>query len=441
MFSYYVRLALASIRRTPVLSALMVLALGLGIGAFMTTFTVYYLMSGDPIPHKSDQLFAVQLDNWDPNDDPTESAKDVQPQLTYRDGNTLMQADTPALRQAHMFASGAIVVPEDETPPFDESVRATWYTFFEMFDVPFLYGQPWTLDDDEARASVAVIGRELNDKLFNGENSVGRSIRLDDQFYQVVGVIDDWQPVPRFYHADGTSRALDDTEQVFVPMNRAIDAQWGPRGNTNCWKAIDETQPLFEAFMQSECVFTQFWAELETPEQAAAYKDYLDNYVRGQKEYGRFERPLNTFISNVMEWMDVNEIVRNDNRVLVRLSFLFLLVCVLNTVGLLMAKFMGKGGEVALRRAMGASRRDVFQQNLVEVGMIGVLGGLAGTGLAWLGLRAVESLYRGYQHLVHLDAVMLLTAISVATVFAILAGMYPVWRVSRLAPAGLLKTQ
>ena len=441
MFSYYLRLALASIRRTPVLSGLMVLALGLGIGAFMTTFTVYYLMSGDPIPHKSDVLFAVQLDNWDPNDDPTESAQDVQPQLTYGDGNTLMQADTPALRQVHMYATGAIVVPEDETPPFDESVRATWHTFFEMFDVPFLYGQPWTLDDDESRASVAIIGRELNDTLFAGENSVGRSIQLDDQFYQVVGVINDWQPVPRFYHADGTYRALADTEQVFVPMNRAIDAQWGPRGNTNCWKPRDESLPLFESFIQSECVFTQFWAELETPKQAAAYKDYLDNYVRGQKEIGRFERPLNTFISDVMEWMDVNRIVQDDNRVLLRLSFLFLLVCVLNTVGLLMAKFIGKGGEVALRRAMGASRRAVFQQNLVEVGLIGVLGGIAGTGLAWLGLRAVENMYQGYQHLVHLDAVMLFTAISVAIVFAILAGMYPVWRVSRLAPASLLKTQ
>ena len=74
-------------------------------------------------------------------------------------------------------------------------------------------------------------------------------------------------------------------------------------------------------------------------------------------------------------------------------------------------------------------------------GLIGVLGGIAGTGLAWLGLRAVKNMYQGYQHLVHLDAVMLLTAISVATVFAILVGMYPVWRVSRLAPAGLLKTQ
>jgi putative ABC transport system permease protein len=441
VFSYYLRLALASIRRTPVLSGLMVLALGLGIGAFMTTFTVYYLMSGDPIPHKSDVLFAVQLDNWDPNDDPTESARDVQPQITYRDGTWLMHAETPASRQVHMYGTGAVLVPEGDEPPFEENIRATWHSFFEMFDVPFLYGQAWSRVEDDDHASIAVIGRELNDKLFNGENSLGRSIRLDDSFFQIVGVIDNWQPVPRFYHADGTSRALADTEQIFIPMNRAIDQEWTPWGNTNCWKASDEDLPPLEGFLQGECVWTQFWAELDTPRQEADYKEFLDNYVREQKKIGRFERPLNTFISDVMEWMEVNEIVRNDNRVLVRLSFLFLLVCVLNTVGLLMAKFIGKGGEVALRRAMGASRRAVFQQNLVEVGLIGVLGGVAGTGMAWLGLRAVENLYRGYQHLVHLDPVMLATAIFTATFFAVLAGMYPVWRVSRLAPASLLKTQ
>ena len=90
---------------------------------------------------------------------------------------------------------------------------------------------------------------------------------------------------------------------------------------------------------------------------------------------------------------------------------------------------------------MRASRGAIFSQNLVEVGLIGVLGGIAGIGLAWLGLQAVENLYRGYQHLVHLDPLMLTAAVGLATLAAILAGLYPVWRVSRLAPAGLLKTQ
>ena len=440
MLSYYLRLALASMRRTPVLTALMVLALGLGIGAFMTTFTVYYLMSGDPIPHKSDMLFAVQLDNWDPNRPPTESAKDVEPQLTWRDGLNLMQADTPATRQAHMYGTGAIVVPEGDEPPFDEGVRATWHTFFAMFDVPFLHGGPWGERADQDHASVAVIGRELNDRLFGGANSVGRRIQLDDSFYEIVGVIDDWQPTPRFYHSDW-GRAFEDSEQVFIPMTRAVDVPMGPHGNTNCWAPLDESLPMPQAFLQSECVWTQFWAELETPEQVAAYKDYLDNYVREQKEVGRFPRPLNTFISDVNEWMDVMGVVGNDNRVQLRLSFLFLLVCVLNTVGLLMAKFLGKGGEVALRRAMGASRGAIFTQNLVEVGAVGVLGGLTGIGIAWLGLRAVENLYRGYQHLVSLDPFMLTAAVGLSVIAAIAAGLYPVWRVSRLAPAGLLKTQ
>lgn len=440
MFNYYLRLAFASMRRTPIITSLMILALGLGIGAFMTTFTVYYLMSGDPIPHKSDRLFAVQLDNWDPNNPPTESAKDVQPQLTWQDGQALLRADTPALRQAHMYETGAIVVPEGEEAPFDESIRATSHEFFAMFDVPFLYGSPWDQAMDDDRAGVAVIGRELNDKLFNGENSVGRSIQLDDSHFKIVGVIDDWQPTPRFYHVDA-GNAFEDSEQIFIPLTRAIDAPMGPHGNTNCWAPLDESLPVIDAFLKSECVWTQFWAELESPADAPAYKDFLDNYVREQKEIGRFQRPLATFISNVNEWMDVSEVVGNDNRVQLRLSFLFLLVCVLNTVGLLMAKFLGKSGEVALRRAMGASRQAVFTQNLVEVGTIGALGGLVGIGFAWLGLQAVEKLYRGYQHLVNLDPVMLTTAVGLSVVAAIAAGLYPVWRVSRLAPAGLLKTQ
>jgi putative ABC transport system permease protein len=285
-----------------------------------------------------------------------------------------------------------------------------------------------------------VIGNQLNQKLFAGENSVGRSLLLNDTLYRVIGVIDDWQPSPRFYHSD-YSRAWDDTEQIFMPFTIAVEQFLLPNGNVNCWKPMDEALGVKEGFLQSECVWTQFWAELETPEQAQVYKDLLDNYVRDRKKTGRFERPLNTFLSPVKEWLRINHVVSNDNRVLLRLSFLFLLVCVVNTVGLLMAKFLGKSGEIALRRAMGASQASIFWQNLLEVALIGALGGLCGFGLAWLGLRGVEQLYRGYKYLVQLDPVMLLTAISLAIVASILAGLYPVWRVSRQPPAGLLKTQ
>jgi putative ABC transport system permease protein len=142
-------------------------------------------------------------------------------------------------------------------------------------------------------------------------------------------------------------------EDIFVPFGVGRDMVLEPHGNTNCWAPLEGDG--LEAFLRSECVWIQFWAQLETPDQAARYKEFLDNYVREQKQLGRFKRPLNTFISDVMAWMDVMGVVANDNRVLMRLSFLFLIVCVLNTVGLLMAKFLGKGPEIALRRAMGAA--------------------------------------------------------------------------------------
>jgi len=67
MFLYNLRLALLSLRRDPVLTALMIGAVAIGIGMSTTTLAVYHAMSGNPIPDKSSQLYAVQLDSWGPN--------------------------------------------------------------------------------------------------------------------------------------------------------------------------------------------------------------------------------------------------------------------------------------------------------------------------------------------------------------------------------------
>ena len=62
MFGYYFDLALRSFRRNKALTALMVLAIALGIGASMTTLTVFHVLSGDPLPSRSATLFYPQLD-------------------------------------------------------------------------------------------------------------------------------------------------------------------------------------------------------------------------------------------------------------------------------------------------------------------------------------------------------------------------------------------
>ena len=67
---------------------------------------------------------------------------------------------------------------------------------------------------------------------------------------------------------------------------------------------------------------------------------------------------MNNHLQHPDEWLRVNEAVQDDNRVLVGLSFMFLAVCLLNMIGLLLAKFLGAAPLVGLRRALArASRR------------------------------------------------------------------------------------
>jgi putative ABC transport system permease protein len=437
MFSYYLKLGWLSIRRNPLLSMLMVAAIAVGIGASMTIITVNYVMSSNPIPQKSDQLFYVQLDSWDPNDQ-EEDGFELQDQLTYLDAMALMSAGK-AHRQIASNGSSLVLEPQGEGErPFSVSARNTWADFFSMFDLRFIYGSGWDDSADRNLERVVVLSREINERVFGGENSVGRSVRLNGMDFRVVGVMDEFLPVPRFY--DVTNGAFDEPEEVFIPFNIAVEYELPRNGNTSCWKAPDGDG--FEAFLNSECVWIQFWAELRNDEEKQDYMAFLNAYVEQQKELGRFQKPLNNHLSDVMEWMENQEVVEDDAQVMLGLSLLFLVVCLLNTIGLLLAKFLGKSSDISLRRALGASRSSLFVQHMIESGLIGLGGGVLGLGLTWLGLRGIEMLFGEFvENLVGMDWVMVLTAIGLAIVSALLAGLYPTWRACRIAPASQLKLQ
>lgn len=434
MFAYYLDLALRSLKRNKALTALMVLAIALGIGASMTTLTVLHVLSGDPLPGRSGQLYYPQLDPQDSKG--MYSGKEPPDQVTLIDGMNLLRAKRTD-RQALMTGGQVPVQPEQSgLDPFYVEARYTTADFFSMFGAPFLYGRGWSASDDEGKAREVVIARKLNDKVFGGVNSVGRTLRMNGTAFQVVGVLDRWQPNPHFYDLNTGSFAYG--EQVFLPLQTMIDLRLNHNGSTDCWGngggGVGNILPM------ATCVWLQLWVQLDSPMKAAAYQQFLVNYSQEQKTLGRFERAPNVRLRNIRQWLDYNMVVPDDVRLQTGLAFGFLLVCLVNTVGLMLAKFMRRAAELGVRRALGASRRALFAQLLVESGVIGLVGGIFGLLLAVLGLWLVRQRPSDYAALAHLDLSMLFTTFVLALCATLLAGLLPAWRACQSTPALQLKS-
>ncbi|MDE2156678.1 MAG: ABC transporter permease [Xanthomonadaceae bacterium] len=434
MFGYYLDLALRSLKRNKALTALMVLAIALGIGASMTTLTVLHVLSGDPLPGRSGEIYYPQVDPQDVRG--MYPGKEPPMQLTLIDGMNLLHAKR-ADRQALMTGGEVPVQPaQSALDPFYVPARYTTADFFAMFGTPFLYGHGWNAADDEAKAREVVISRELDRKLYGGANSVGRTLRMAGTTFRIVGVLDRWQPNPHFYDLDTGSYASG--EQVFLPLQTMMDLHLNREGSTDCWgNGGGGTGTILPA---DTCVWLQLWVQLDNPVKVAAYRQFLVHYSEEQKALGRFQRAPNVRLRNVMQWLDHNGVVPDDVRLQTWLAFGFLVVCLVNTVGLMLAKFMRRAGELGVRRALGASRRALFAQLLVESGVIGLVGGFGGLLLALSGLWLVRQRSSGYAALAHLDPSMLLTTFVLALCATVLAGLLPAWRACQIAPALQLKS-
>lgn len=439
MFGYYLDLALRSLKRNKVLTALMVLAIAVGIGASMTTLTVMHLLSGDPVPGRSGSLFYPQVDS-----NPTPgNFKEPFDKLDYQTAMDIFNAHM-ADRQAVIAESRVkLRAPDASLPPLLLMMLSTTTDFFPMFDVPFRYGGAWSAEDDEKHARVAVISSDLNDKVFNGANSVGRTLRLRDTDVRIVGVLGSWRPAPQFYTLAGgrfaagkTADFYDKTQDVFTPFTSGLEINDGNFYQFTCWHPA----PTPGHMQNAPCVWLSMWVQLNGPVKVEAFKRFLEGYTAQQQALGRVVRPQNTRLRSLMEWLDFNGVVPSDVRLQTWLAFAFLAICLFNTIGLLLAKFLRRSGEIGVRRALGASRGAIFAQCLVEAGMVGLMGGIGGLLLTLLGLWVVRGQSVAFADLAHLDGPMFLLTFMLAIATSLVAGLLPAMRASRVAPGLQLKT-
>lgn len=433
MFGYYLELGLRSLRRNPVLTALMVLAIGFGVAASMTTYSVFRATARDPIPQKSDKLFVPQIDNWGPED--TENGEPPNA-LTYKDVVALTRA-AKAPRQTPVYPISAAIIPDDPNKlPVREGAYAVSSDMFPMFDVPFIFGEAWSHDDDEKHASVVVISKKLNDKLYGGVNSVGKEINIDGKLARIAGVIENWDPSPRFFDVVNTG-GFDDPAALYMPWSRAIDLQMQTNGNNSCNGSSGDG---WDNYLRSECVWQSLWVELPTAAAAQDYKRYLTDYAAEQQRAGRFRWKPNVRLNDVMTWLDAQHVVPRETQISLLVSLGFLVICLVNTVGLLLAKFMRRAPEIGVRRALGASRREIYSQFMIEAGTIGLAGGVLGLILTGLGVMGVGLVFPAdIARLATVDFSLVLLTLAVAIAASLLAAFYPTWRAAQVQPAWQLK--
>lgn len=443
MLGYYVQTALRSLRRTPVLTSVLIGAIALGICISTTFIALRHVFEKDPLPGRSRSLFYVRLDNWDPaRAYVAEDPKSIPPQITYKDMRALMRSTIP-VHQTGTFVSRMFVFPESaKVRPFREPIRIVFSDFFPMFNIPFQYGSGWDKAADAKPEQVIVIDAAMNQKLFGGGNSVGKTVRIADRNFKVAGVISpEWQPPYRYYDVvQGPVPA----ESIFMPFNLTPVMQIRTSGNSDGWKDFGNTP---EDFLNSEQTWIQFWVELPGASKVQAYHDYVVNYVQDQKKLGRFGRPLHVEINSLPDLLEQFGFVPKTVKAMSLVSLLFLVVCSLNLVGLLLGKFLARVPEVSVRRALGASKVQVFWQHVVECEVIGVIGGALGLlfSVVMLGIIAkVLQQQPGNGNSisgVSLDLEMVGVSIFLSLIAGLMAGVYPAWRICSVAPAMQLKLQ
>jgi putative ABC transport system permease protein len=436
MFGYYFKLGVRSLRRNPALTALMVITLAVGVAASVSTLTILHMMSNDPIPQKSSRLFVPLIDNG-PTEGYTAGEKPGDMQISYQDAMNVLKSGQGVRRTALYAIAGSAEPPRREIPPFTIMGLAPTRDFFAMFDVPFLYGQAWSEQDDARGADVVVLSRQMAEKLFGEVNPVGKRLNLLGFPYTVVGVADKWRMLPRAYLLRGGS-PYGTGEEFFIPLSSAVRHETQHNGGMSCSGNLG---PGFAARLASECTWITAWVETASRGDRAELQSWLDSYANDQRKLGRLKRNAPNLLFNVTEWMEYTEVVGKDSKLQVWLAFGFLMLCLVNTVGLLLAKFSVRASEIGVRRALGASRAEIFRQFLIETAVVGLVGGVLGLALAFGALGLIGMTSKSMAAIATMDWEMLGLTFVISVSAAILAGLLPTWRACQVTPAIQLKSQ
>jgi putative ABC transport system permease protein len=429
LLPYHLRLAVRSLRRDPGLSTTIVIVLAIAAGIFCTAL-MHYLRNYTADEDLPASLHHVEIvaqhealaaafegSNAAPNIVAARERVSF-PMVRLLAASGLPARQTATFR-ARVLVSGSSATSAPDGAPRPRNARFAHADFFPMFGLGFRFGDAWTRQDDAGAAPVVVLGPMLNDALFDGANSVGREVRVDDQPFRVVGVLASDPPFSPEWDRAVTGGPQD---QLYLP--------WGEHARLLARPEAAITTapegPRYADLLASDTVAAAFWIDLPTPALRDAYGRYLEGTLGARgvrytlRDLPRLRREL-AIPKTVLSFF-------------LFLTFIVLIGAGLVTTRLHLAKSLTRQGELSIFRAVGAPRAALMVRQMLEALVLSLLGGVVAMAVAG------PSAYV-YNHLIaDTDIPLAVTpwsfglTLGATVVVGTLAALYPAWRAAARRP-------
>ncbi|MGA2266934.1 MAG: ABC transporter permease [Bryobacteraceae bacterium] len=430
-----IRFALRSLAKAPLLSLVVVLSLGLGIGANTAIFSLLHqiILSSLPVEKPEELVLVTSPGEFKGGRNSTNDSGGMDSIFSYRMFRELEKRAEGITGLAGFRSIGANLAFGNETVPGEVLVVSGGY--FRVLGVKPLLGRTISPEDDVHGAgnAVAVLGYGYWHDRLGGETSVlNQPIRINGQVFTVIGV------APKGF----TGTTLGDEPVAYVPLC------FKPRLTPN-WAGTDRWDDYW----------LYLFARLKpgvTPARAAAalngpYGALVEEQSKGPRFY--YQKQLDRFLKSRLTLKDGSHgqsTMRDESRIpliiLMTATGLVLLIAMANAANLLLARSAQRRRELAIRAAMGAGRGELMAQLLTEALLLALAGGLAGLAFGVVTLRLLIAQLAAsdtpiYYLTSRLDQPLLLFGLGLSLATGLLFGLYPAWEAARVSPATTLKDE